>query len=288
LVGIYCIENLINGKQYIGKSEDLNVRINHIHKTCKYLYRAIKKYGKENFKKYIIEYCDIEHLSERERYYIKKWKTKAPNGYNLTDGGEGTSGYKFTKEQKRTLSIAKMGIIQSEETKKKNSESHKGIFPSEESKKKMSIAQKGRIVSEEARINIGKTKIGNKNMLGKHHSEKSKKQMSDKRTGIPMEDKVKQKISDTMKGVPKSEETKENMSKSRLFKKQKNSSSKYLGVYFREDRQKWRVAIIYNKKRINVGTFKTEKEAAEAYNKKVIELYGDEAILNIIDNSEGE
>jgi group I intron endonuclease len=261
------------------------VRINHIHKTCKYLYRAINKYGKENFKKYIVEYCDVEHLSERERYYIKEWKTKAPNGYNLTDGGEGTSGYKFTDEQKNTLSKAKMGTKQSDEQKEKESKAHLGIPKSEESKRKLSLSRKGIVFSEEWKENLGKSKIGNTNMLGKHHSEKSKKQMSDKRMGIPMEDEVKQKISNTTKGVPKSKETKENMSKAQRFRKMKNASSEYIGVYFSKDIKKWKASISYNGKQISIGSFTTEEDAALAWNKKAIELYGDDVILNVVCNT---
>lgn len=39
----------------------------------------------------------------------------------------------------------------------------------------------------------------------------------------------------------------------------------------------------FNKKTYYVGRFDTELEAAEAYNKKVLEICGDKAKLNIID-----
>lgn len=45
---------------------------------------------------------------------------------------------------------------------------------------------------------------------------------------------------------------------------------------------KWSVYIMLNKKGINLGTYKTENEAANIYNKKAKELFGEFAKLNII------
>lgn len=50
----------------------------------------------------------------------------------------------------------------------------------------------------------------------------------------------------------------------------------YLGVYLNRTGKGYQVQI----ERKNVGSFKTKEEAALAYNKKAIELYGDKAILN--------
>ena len=99
LCGIYCIENTVNNKKYIGMSRDIKRRWSE-HKTAlnknihanKYLQSAWNKYGKPKFKFYIIELCDEENLSEKECYYIKFYKSLSnDNGYNLTTGGENTS-----------------------------------------------------------------------------------------------------------------------------------------------------------------------------------------------------
>lgn len=54
---------------------------------------AIKKYGKENFNKEILEYIndDEKHkiVSEREIFWIKEENTLCPSGYNISPGGEG-------------------------------------------------------------------------------------------------------------------------------------------------------------------------------------------------------
>jgi len=109
---IYKVTNVINGKVYIGETVNFRKRKNeHKYQALKlkssyYFHRALRKYGFENFKWKMIDYAlSKEILSEMEKYYIKKLKTKVPNGYNLTDGGGGMSGFKFTEEcrkKKRT------------------------------------------------------------------------------------------------------------------------------------------------------------------------------------------
>ncbi len=64
--------------------------------------------------------------------------------------------------------------------------------------------------------------------------------------------------------------------------KAKNKSSKYKGVhYFKRDR-KWDAQYRINGKSFHIGRFNTEKEAAIAYNNKVLEVFGEYARLNII------
>lgn len=60
----------------------------------------------------------------------------------------------------------------------------------------------------------------------------------------------------------------------------KNSSSEYKGVHWHIRDKKWIARIKINKKSIHLGYFKDESEAARAYNKKAIELFGVFANLN--------
>jgi hypothetical protein len=90
---IYRVTNMINGKQYIGQtSRTLEKRwIEHCSASsgCVALHNAILKYGRENFK---VEQIDIAldqvELDYKEIKYIELYNTLAPNGYNLTKGGD--------------------------------------------------------------------------------------------------------------------------------------------------------------------------------------------------------
>ena len=64
----------------------------------------------------------------------------------------------------------------------------------------------------------------------------------------------------------------------------KNTSSQYKGVTWDRKNQKWLSQIKINKKLIHLGRFKFETDAAKAYNIKSIELFGEYAKLNEVDN----
>lgn len=95
---IYKITNVLNGKSYIGKTsrsfevrkgEHLRSYLNE-NKTS-VLYRAMRKYGIENFQFDIIEdNIPNELLSQKEQDYIKIFNSYY-QGYNMTFGGEGES-----------------------------------------------------------------------------------------------------------------------------------------------------------------------------------------------------
>jgi hypothetical protein len=63
----------------------------------------------------------------------------------------------------------------------------------------------------------------------------------------------------------------------------KQTSSKYKGVCWNTGANKWRVKIGLNRKRIHLGYFADEKEAAAAYNKAAIEYFGEFAKINELD-----
>ena len=94
---IYCITNLINGKQYIGKTTySVTKRFQEHCRDSKKercnkrpLYDAMNKYGIENFIVEELCECDNEELSSYEIQYIEKYNTYS-KGYNATKGGDGS------------------------------------------------------------------------------------------------------------------------------------------------------------------------------------------------------
>lgn len=116
--GIYLIRNTINGKCYVGQALKLQKRIKAHWNNCKYpryqhiaLYRAINKYGIENFEIKILEsfrdgfdWIVRSKLDELEKKYIEQYDCYN-KGYNSTLGGDGgVLGLQHSEETKKKLS----------------------------------------------------------------------------------------------------------------------------------------------------------------------------------------
>lgn len=90
---IYKIINNINGKVYVGQTaRSVQIRW---YEHCKnsiffntHLYKAMRKYGLDNFSICTLEECTNEQLNEREIYWINYYDSMK-QGYNETLGGEG-------------------------------------------------------------------------------------------------------------------------------------------------------------------------------------------------------
>lgn len=92
---IYRATNKINNKSYIGlTTRSLQERklehLRHYLSENTYFHRAIQKYGKDNFDWEVLDNSasTIQELKELETYYILKFNTLSPSGYNMTNGGE--------------------------------------------------------------------------------------------------------------------------------------------------------------------------------------------------------
>ena len=162
---IYQITNTVNGKIYIGKTiKTIDFRFKqHISRSQKsktHLHNAMRKYGTEAFTITELEsgFNSEDDLNEAEIRYISELSPQ----YNMTDGGEGTSGFTFTQSEESRKKIREFhkGNPKSEEHKRKISEALKGRNRSEETKKKISEYRKGKTLSEETKKKIGKAKRG--------------------------------------------------------------------------------------------------------------------------------
>ena len=90
---IYKTTNIVNGKVYIGqhKVQSLFDKDTYIG-SGSILIKAIKKYGKENFSKEILTIAISQSEADvLEKYYIKKYdSTNTEKGYNILAGGQGS------------------------------------------------------------------------------------------------------------------------------------------------------------------------------------------------------
>lgn len=99
---IYKVINKINGKWYIGKDA---ANRSYYYGSGVAISNAIKKYGKDNFVKVILEECvNKAQLIEREKYWITATNAvNDPMSYNLAPGGEGGDLSKYINYSKREL-----------------------------------------------------------------------------------------------------------------------------------------------------------------------------------------
>jgi len=196
---VYRAKNKINGKKYIGKTMgSMEERKNEhrwiIGKSRCVFHRALRKYGFDAFEwKVLMREDNEDDLNESEIACIKMLKTKVPNGYNMTDGGEGVSGWN-----------------PSWEWRDKNSENHIGKKRSKEAIIKTAEKNRGRKRSKQTCINISESKRGHK--LGPQSLEHIAKRVAS-REGYKPSEETKSKISKTLTGRSLSENTRAKMRK---------------------------------------------------------------------------
>lgn len=96
ICGIYVIENLIDGRKYIGQSKCVAQRLKtHRNQLAKGTHKNLalqeswNEVGEENFDFRLLEECELDELNELERHYIKKYGTNnSDKGFNITPGGK--------------------------------------------------------------------------------------------------------------------------------------------------------------------------------------------------------
>lgn len=158
-VYVYCVANLVNKKQYIGTAIDYERRWRE-HKCnhgSKILYLAFKKYGVDNFKFEVIDLLPEDEALNLEVMLIKYLGTKAHDGYNITDGGEGTRGCIPSKETRLKMSKSRTGMLNGMYGK-----SH-----SKEAREKISNKAKMRDPSTRVISGVGKGLVGSDNFRAK-------------------------------------------------------------------------------------------------------------------------
>jgi hypothetical protein len=206
--------NDAHGIFYVGKgvekrTKDLSKRNEH-HK------RITKKYGSKNIIIRSIACSSEQHAFDLEVQIISMLRRIGVDLANVTDGGEGKSGWTASIETRNKISESNkgnksaLGAVRSEEARKKIGAAHKGKVVSSETLLKMSIAVKNQSaetrakrsiaaknrpkITDETRLKLiknGKNKspehleklriamLGNKHGLGKTASEEARRKMSE-------------------------------------------------------------------------------------------------------------
>ena len=226
---IYKITNLLNGKIYIGKDSKNNPNY---FGSGVYIWRSIKKHGKENFVKEVICECSSkEELNEKEKYWIEELDSRIPNGYNISAGGEsGSSGCIWSEESKM-----KLRKPLSEERKKKMKEAanrperleKNRSSRSEEARKNMKLAREKcrKPLSEETKKNmkLARNRPEVKEKMRKSRSEEAKKNIKEAVKKAMSRPEVKEKMR-----KPKSEEGKINIQLAQQKRRDLEKSKKEL------------------------------------------------------------
>jgi len=137
-----------NGKIYIGLTTSVEKRKRE-HKCCAknehksfLVYKALRKYNMiETLELIVIDTAyNNEELSEKETAYIHFYNSYYVNGYgyNMTLGGEGTSSYVRTEEDRKKISISQKKRFEDPDTRQRMSERGKKQFEDPEARQRMS------------------------------------------------------------------------------------------------------------------------------------------------------
>lgn len=152
MVGIYKITNLVNGKCYIGQSNNIKRRFvehKNLHRRgCRLVHAAIQKYGVENFSFEVLEECELGELDEREIFYISKLNP----AYNIASGGSGNPSHTVSEEVRQVLREKAM-----EYWNNKPEEERNRII-----RENLTGPRKGHPVSEETKDKLRRKNVGKK------------------------------------------------------------------------------------------------------------------------------
>ena len=194
---IYKITNLINHKIYIG--QHYGYEDDSYMGSGELIKRAIIKYGKENFKKEIIEICQTaSETNLKEDYYITFFNSYTPKGYNIAVGGSG--GDTITNNPNRQEIIKK--VKEHHADFKGNKHPSYGIKRSDYTKK---------LIGEKSKLKKGYIWVYNP-------ITKQTKGIAPGKT-IPLGF-IKGRGESPLKGIPLTEKTKQKLSQSKKGKKQ--------------------------------------------------------------------
>jgi group I intron endonuclease len=161
-------------------------------------HRAIRKYGPDAFAHETLEVMHTFAGAQRaERIWIHRLNTMVPNGYNLTVGGDGTTGLRWSEESRRKRSESMRGRQFSREHIEMLRQLNTGRRATAEARRKMSEARKGKPLgpfTDEHKRHMSESRLGK-------YSEAQRVAAATRR-GKPMSEETRGKMSASHKGVP--------------------------------------------------------------------------------------
>lgn len=177
---VYKATNQVNQKVYVGKTTETLT-----HRRARHLWdansgserifqRAIRKYGIDGFVFEILCRCiSGTDMDQKEVEMIRRLNSRNPHGYNMTDGGEGTTGREVSEEVREKMRVRMTGRKHTEEARARISAGHIGIKHTDETKAKHRAAMignkinLGRKASDETKAKLSAAKMGHKFNTGR-------------------------------------------------------------------------------------------------------------------------
>lgn len=126
---------------------------------------------------------------------------------------------------------------------------------------------------------------GGKSNSGLSPSAETRARMSRAHVGLPKSENTIARLSASLRGLPKSEAHRRKLAESVAraaprLKLRSNNTSGFKGVALDRKRGMWITMLKHDGKTISIGRFKTAEDAARAYDDKVRELFGSDAVFN--------
>lgn len=242
--GTYFLRNKINDKFYVGHSINIYKRWNS-HKSLlrkgthhsQYLQRAWNKYGEDNFEFIIFMVCELEESIKWEQYFLDNYCDKLYNSSkNAKDGGDLIS-YNENKEEI---------INRRKETCKRSLDN---------------------LNDEERKLKYGLPKEKN-GMYGKHHTEETKKIISEKLKGLTPP--IKGKKYEEYMSEDKAKELKRGLSERAKLKTGENNP--FFGKHHTEETKEKLKKANFGKKPVNMRKVKIEGNIYESITEASIQL----------------
>ncbi len=167
---IYKTTNLLSGRYYIGMHSTNDLEDGYLGSGNR-LRRAIKKHGKQNFVREILEFCETrELLIEKEAEVVNLEEIAKKDCMNLKVGGNG--GFKNEDHRNKFIeSAVKMSTIHEQKIKEKR----KWLMDNDKEWVKFN--------SDRIKIGLIKSNHDPRTFLNKKHSEKTKKKISESMKG---------------------------------------------------------------------------------------------------------